>query len=152
MRLNDRGRIVDDCWRSIPEHFPNVELDVYVVMPNHVHGILWILDDTGRGEVLSPGGPNASAIEVFSPGDPANPIRGGITPPLPRRPTLGQIVAYFKYRSTSEINALDQSAAIAKIWHRNYHDHIIRNRHELDRIRKYILNNAANWHLDEENA
>lgn len=49
MMLNDFGKIADECWRAIPEHFPNVELGAYVVMPNHVHGIITITD--GRGTI-----------------------------------------------------------------------------------------------------
>ena len=45
MRLNDLGSIADECWRAIPEHFPNVELGAHVVMPNHMHGIIFITDD-----------------------------------------------------------------------------------------------------------
>lgn len=56
MQLNELGKIADECWRAIPEHFPNVELGAYVVMPNHVHGIIEITD--GRGTIYR--APNAS--------------------------------------------------------------------------------------------
>ena len=49
MRLNDAGRIADQCWRDIPAHFPHVKLDACVIMPNHVHGILWIVDNDDAG-------------------------------------------------------------------------------------------------------
>ena len=54
MNLNEEGIIVDSCWNGIHEHFSNVELDEYVVMPNHFHGIITICECDGRGEVTSP--------------------------------------------------------------------------------------------------
>ena len=51
MILNDLGKIADECWRAIPEHFPNVELGAHVIMPNHAHGII-IITDNGRGAAL----------------------------------------------------------------------------------------------------
>jgi REP element-mobilizing transposase RayT len=54
MHLNDFGKIADECWRAIPEHFPFVELGAYVVMPNHMHGIILITDDHGTATNLSP--------------------------------------------------------------------------------------------------
>jgi hypothetical protein len=56
MNLNEKGRIVDGCWKGIPEHFPNVDLDEYVIMPNHFHGIVIVneINILRRGEVTSP--------------------------------------------------------------------------------------------------
>jgi len=85
MRLNRYGEIVLKWWDAIPENFPNVETGAYVIMPNHVHGIIMI-GDNRRGTVPVPQGGEI-------------PPRSGETPPL-RKPTLGQIVAYFKYQST----------------------------------------------------
>jgi len=127
MQLNDHGDVADECWRAIPQHVQNVELGTYVIMPNHMHGIIQILDGDRRGEVISPShevSPSREVIspnrEVISPREEQNPqYPGGETPPL-RKPTLGQIVAYFKYRSTREMNLLDDSGAIVKFWQRNY--------------------------------
>jgi putative transposase len=76
--LSEAGETARDGWADIPPHFPNVSIDTFVVMPNHVHGSVCIEDD---------------------------PCRGGVTPPLHEephivRPTLGQIVAYYRYRVT----------------------------------------------------
>jgi hypothetical protein len=99
MILNDFGKIVDECWRAIPEHFPSVELGAYVVMPNHVHGIIIIIDG-GRGAAL------------LRPYDNQNPHKIHVTPG-----SLGAIVRSFKsavsYRLNKEHNATG-------IWQRNY--------------------------------
>ena len=73
--------------------------------------------------------------------------RGGVTPPLP---PLGNIIGYFKYQSTKQINIIRNSPGIP-IWQRNFYEHIIRNDKELYEIRKYIENNPLNWSDDEYN-
>ena len=120
MELNALGQIVWDRWNRIPNHFKHVQLDAFQIMPNHIHGIV-IIDD----------------------------CRGGVTPPL-RKPTLGLIVAYFKYQSTKEINASRETPG-EKIWQRNYYDRIIRNEDELNKIKEYIINNPLKWELDKDN-
>lgn len=128
MRLNQYGEIVQKWWNAIPEQFLNVETGAFVVMPNHAHGIIIITDDR-RGTVPVP--------------------LGGETPPLQER-TLGQIVAYFKYQSTKEINAL-KGGPITKLWQRNYYDHVIRNQQDLELTWLYIESNPAKWDTDSEN-
>ena len=54
MTLNEYGKIADECWRAIPEHFPNVELGAHVIMPNHVHGIIVIINDRRGAVILRP--------------------------------------------------------------------------------------------------
>lgn len=90
-------------------------------MPNHVHFIVIINE--------------------------SNDCRGGVTPPLP---TLGNIIGYFKYQSTKQINIIRNTPGLP-IWQRNYYEHIIRNEKELYEIRKYIKNNPLNWQDDEYN-
>jgi REP element-mobilizing transposase RayT len=140
MVLTQNGCFIEQCWLDIPKHYPNVKLDAFVVMPNHAHGILIIgCNNDGR--------------------------RGGVTPPLHktfnesnvdrrgqhiRQPTLGQIIGYFKYQSTKQINAL-RGTPTNPVWQRNYYEHIIRNETALDKIRKYIINNPANWETDRNN-
>jgi hypothetical protein len=67
----------------------------------------------------------------------------------PRKPTLGNIVAYFKYQSTKQINAIRQNG-VEKIWQRNYYEHIIRDEKSYHAICEYIRNNPANWETDSE--
>jgi REP element-mobilizing transposase RayT len=74
--------------------------------------------------------------------------KGGVTPPLPIK--LGNIIAYFKYQTTKQINII-QNTPGQPIWQRNYYEHIIRNEKELFEIRKYIEYNPLNWPEDEYN-
>jgi putative transposase len=122
MRLNEYGEIVQKWWNEIPIHFPTVELGMFVIMPNHVHGIIFITTER-RGEVISPhDNPNnnfqdAYVDETINLGAPTP--AGRETLPL-RKPTLGQIVAYFKYQSTKEMNRIETDKEITKFWQRNY--------------------------------
>ena len=136
MQLNQLGKIADECWQEIPNHFPNIELGAYVIMPNHIHGIIFISD--GRGAVLAPDEKNLHYE------------KGGETPPL-RKPTLGQIIAYFKYQSTKEMNLLGNTGAVTRFWQRNYYEHILRNEKELKNKTEYIEANPLLREQDEEN-
>jgi REP element-mobilizing transposase RayT len=147
MRLNEYGKIVQNWWNEIPIHFPTVELGVFAIMPNHVHGIIFINTER-RGEVVWPhDNPNnniqdAYVDETFN--------QGGETPPL-RKPTLGQIVAYFKYQSTKEMNRNETDQAITKFWQRNYYEHIIRDERYLQNKTDYIEANPTLWGDDDDN-
>jgi REP element-mobilizing transposase RayT len=125
MRLTRPGMIVQHCWDAIPAHFPNLDLDEFVVMPNHVHGI--VLIDDGRGAPC-----RNPAVEQFGRSMP-----GSI-------PTL---VRSFKSAATRRVNETRQAHG-AKLWQRNYWEHIVRNEPELNRLREYIQNNPAQWDLD----
>jgi REP-associated tyrosine transposase len=129
MCLNRYGEIVQRWWNEIPIHFPNVEIGAFVIMPNHVHGVIFIIDQrTG---------------EVFPPHNEPKPLH---------KPTLGQIIAYFKYQSTKEMNLANVTGTIAKFWQRNYFEHIIRNDQELQQKTNYILDNPSRWRSDRENS
>ncbi len=135
MILNETGKMILKWWHKLPNKLPNVTLGAFVIMPNHFHGIIFITDER-RGEGLSPrNNPNKL---------------GGETPPL-RKPTLGQIVGYFKYQSTKEMNMIENTGTIAKLWQRNYYEHIVRNEKELQQKTDYILCNPFHWTDDEEN-
>jgi len=130
MKLNDFGKIADECWRAIPEHFPFVELGVHVIMPNHAHGIISITDD-GRGAAM------------LRPYDDDNIHKINIKPG-----SLGAIVRSYKsavsYRINKEHNATG-------IWQHNYYDRIIRNEREMAKIQDYIETNPIHWADDDEN-
>jgi len=104
------------------------ELDAFAVMPNHLHGIIFITD-VGTAS-RRPAGRD----------DPA---------PTDKR-TLGQLIGYFKFQSTKEINQI-RDTAFAKIFQRDYYEHIIRNEREWNAIAKYIYDNPANWNADSDN-
>lgn len=124
--LNEFGQLVCSEWQRTPVVRPNVELDEHVIMPNHLHGIVKIMQP-GRGVL-----PYAHC----GPGSPSQ--------------SLGAIVRGFKAATTKYINEIRQTPG-ARVWQRNYYEHVIRNEKELERIREYIANNPAQWALDREN-
>ncbi len=131
MQLNPLGEIVRAEWFKTAELRPSVQLDAdeFVVMPNHIHGIIWIVDDVGARRRRAPTG------EQFG-----KPVPGSI-------PT---IVRAFKSAATKRINALRGTPG-APVWQRNYYEHVIRNDADLRHIRDYIQTNPARWALDSEN-
>jgi len=138
MRLNDVGRMTLRWWKELPNRFPTVELDEFVIMPNHVHGIVVIVGAdlcVGLDHRVGPAGARAGA-----------PLHGVALP---------QIVQWFKSMTANEyIRGLKQHRwprCTSKLWQRNYYEHVIRNEEELYRIRQYIADNAANWASDWEN-
>ncbi len=134
MRLSRYGEIAQKWWNEIYVHFPNVETGAFVIMTNHVHGIIWIHGCRGTVSVLSDNVHHQT--------------QGGETPPLR---TLGQIIAYFKYQSTKEMNLLDNTGTVTKFWQRNYYEHIIRNERDLQNKTDYIEANPMLWGKDDEN-
>jgi REP element-mobilizing transposase RayT len=126
VQLSPPGEIVRDCWLAIPDHFATVTCGEYVVMPNHLHGILWLAgppdsDDPPKREY-------------------GKPIAG----------SLSTIVGLFKSASTRQINQVRETPG-EKVWHRGFHDSIIRNERQLAATRAYILNNPLKWALDRAN-
>jgi REP-associated tyrosine transposase len=128
MELNALGRAVMDEWLRIATLRSGVELDAFVVMPNHIHGIVFLNDKEGTAR-------RAPTKEYFG-----RPVSG----------SLPTIVRAFKSAATIRINKLRGTAGVP-VWQRNYYEHVIRNQEELDRIRTYIEANPAMWHMDEEN-
>ena len=143
MILNDYGKIAAACWTAIPDHHTNVELDLYVIMPNHVHGIVVINDgyDSSTADRIYPV-PTKNRDHVgtryIASGakNRANPNR--------KRPTLGTIIGTYKAAVTRRINR-NMNQPNAKIWQGRYHDHIIRNEKSLNKLREYTLHNPALW-------
>ena len=128
--LNDAAKMVDEKWRELKIRFPHIELDEYVIMPNHLHGIITV----GAGSSC----PDETMETACSDGREN------------RAPTLGQIVAYFKYQTTKQINAA-RNVGIQRLWQRNYYERVIRDEDELNVVRQYIIDNPAKWDTDEEN-
>jgi REP element-mobilizing transposase RayT len=141
MRLNDAGEIARRGWEDIPRHFPLVELDAFVIMPNHVHGIIVI---QGRGEA-SAIPPHVSEEQPRSDASPLQQRPNGTQPG-----SLSAIVQNFKSISTRIMNAA-RGMLRAPVWQRNYYEHVVRNDEELKAIREYILRNPARWDEDENN-
>jgi len=101
-----------------------------------------------RGEVLSPR--NIPNHKILNENINETSNQGRETLPL-RHPTLGQIVAYFKYQSTKEMNRIETDKAITKFWQRNYYEHVIRDDKDLQNKSDYIESNPSLWDEDEDN-
>ena len=143
MRLSEWGQIASDYWLRIPQHFDHVKLDGWVVMPNHLHGIIVIVS-----------GGEASPRRSFSTDDltsvgaePQDKDIAGDASPLPSG-SLGAIVGNYKSVSTRRINRLRGTPGL-RFWQRNYWEHVIRDEQSLNRIREYIQNNPARWAEDQ---
>ena len=121
MYLNELGKIVKGCWEDITKHYPNTELDYFVVIPNHVHGIIII-----------------SSV-----------VKTGHAPSLQMQThTLGNIIGSFKSAVTKQIHEQDEKHFT---WQSRFYDRIIRNERELNAIRNYIQQNPFQWELDSDN-
>jgi REP element-mobilizing transposase RayT len=146
IELSRYGEIVQKWWGEIPIHFPNVETGAFVIMPNHVHGIIFIVERVGMVPVST----DDSGHIISKNTEMMGKIQGGETPPL-RKPTLGQIIAYFKYQSTKEMNRVENAGTVTKFWQRNYYEHVIRDEKDLQNKTDYIEANPLLWDEDDEN-
>jgi REP element-mobilizing transposase RayT len=119
VRLTTIGEIAHQNWLDIPKHFPFVVLDESIVMPNHIHGILYFRKPGYRGH-----GPNSFG---------------------PQSENLGSVIRNYK----GAIKAYATSREIEFAWQARYHDDVITSRNQLDRVRAYIRNNPARWVQNE---
>jgi REP-associated tyrosine transposase len=146
MVLNDAGRAAATCWLQIPDHFPNVELDEWVVMPNHMHGIVVIMDASANATAPPVGANNVGANNYSPlPGDLAIPDDLAIQRPTGTSRTIGSMVRGFKIGVTKWYR---QRLDASHIWQRNYWEHVIRNEQELNHVRRYIVDNPLQWAQD----
>ena len=130
MVLNDAGQIVVDEWTKTALIRDEIQLDEWVVMPNHFHGI--VIFSTPVGAI------HESPLHE-------SPLRMTVT--QRRNMALPKLIGRFKMLSAKRINELRQTPG-AKLWQRNYYEHIVRNENELNRIRQYIIDNPKNWESD----
>ena len=120
MILNQLGEIVVATWTNLPKHFIGISIDDFIVMPNHLHGII-IIEDVKTPLKQTP----------FE------------------HPSLVVIVGSFKTWSARKINALTNRTG-KPVWQRSFYDHVIRNETGLNHIREYIINNPIQWGLGED--
>ena len=133
VELSPLGRIVRECWVAIPNHFASAEIKEFVVMPNHMHGIIVL--SVGARYIVPPDR-TARQIESFQ-----TPTKGSI-------PT---IVRVFKAAVTRK--AREQwGFADRDVWQRNYFERVLRNGQEYADASRYILENPVKWEWDKENA
>ena len=127
MRLSNTGRLVTDAWQWLETQYPYVKLDEFVVMPNHLHGLIMITDDSRRGG-----------------------SRTAPTGATSKRKPLGRLIGAFKTVSTKQVNRLHGRSG-SPLWQRNYFEHVVRNEESLTKIRQYIRDNPLRWEFDKEN-
>jgi REP element-mobilizing transposase RayT len=130
--LNEHGKVAEEYIERIEERFDNVHIEEFVVMPNHIHGIIMIDQSVGVN--------NVRAIHEL---------------PLQRRKQrrqmlLPKIIGWFKMNSSKSINQM-RSTVGRPVWQKNYYEHVVRNEKDLRSIQEYIINNPLQWELDENN-
>jgi REP element-mobilizing transposase RayT len=127
MIRNDAGNVLAEIWAHLPQRFPNIALDAFVVMPNHVHGVV-VFDKPGINQ--KQGAASSAPTTVVA---------------------LGRVVRSFKSESAIRVNAILKTSG-RFVWQRNYFEHIVRTGKDLDEIRQYIHDNPLRWDSDPENA
>ena len=164
MHLSEAGRLAQVAWEDLPHHYPHVQIDVWVIMPNHMHGIVILTEAQATDDDMRVGAISKTDVGAISKtdvgADPKTDVGaisktdvGAGLKPAPTIPThhgLSEIVRAFKTFSARRINALHNTVG-TPFWQRNYYEHIIRNQSALDRIRQYIADNPARWSEDLEN-
>jgi REP element-mobilizing transposase RayT len=141
VQLNEMGLLVESVWLQTAAVRPEIELDAYVVMPNHFHAILFIHE--------APGVPGATR-RVAPTTNPSAAVGKTHRPTGPKPRSVGAIMGQFKSLVTKRINLTQQHLG-GSVWQRNYYEHVIRDEKSLNRIREYIATNAPRWDLDWEN-
>jgi REP element-mobilizing transposase RayT len=140
MILNEFGLVTRQMWKKLSDRFQNVELGAFVVMPNHIHGII-LLDETRRG-IAGSAADSDGRISRYAPTERQF---GKMVPG-----SIPAIVRAYKSSVTYRINLMRQLRN-APVWQRNYYEHIVRDEAEANRIHLYIESNPINWAEDEEN-
>ena len=131
VRLSEIGTIAHQCWLEIPNHFKNVALDEYVIMPNHVYGII----------IIQPSMVGVQYIEPLR--EPQSNRFQHIT-----RRSIGSMIRSYKAAVTRQC---DHASVGQFRWQRNYYEHVIRGEKDLNKTREYIIMNPLQWFLDKEN-
>lgn len=124
-QLSPVGQVVSSRWLDLPAHTNGLMLDAWVVMPNHLHGIVVLIGNT-----------------------PAR-IDTGVGPRGPAQASLGAVIGGFKSAVSRQVTA-ERLTLVRPIWQRNYHERIVRNDRELDSLRRYIADNPTRWENDSE--
>lgn len=130
MILNKYGEIIQKIWDEIPEKYFGVGIDYFQMMPNHIHGIIIIVG----AQFIAPNNGNTRQYQ-------------GV---INHAPTVGDIVRGVKARCSCMVNKMHGTPS-ASFWQRNYYEHVIRDKNDLNRVREYIQNNPLQWERDENN-
>jgi REP element-mobilizing transposase RayT len=151
MILNKLGKVVEEEWMRTKEIRKNVDLDYYIIMPNHLHGIIIIEQSIEKNNFKSASNTteNVGATRRVAQKE----EDGAIQRIAPTKETLipnslGSIIGQFKSKVTKRLREISGNSDL-KIWQRNYYEHILRNEIDLQNIRKYITLNPLRWEIDE---
>ena len=154
MELNECGQIAYDEWLKLSERFSNFELDVFQIMPNHMHGIIVLNDIVGATLAVVQNAVVQNAVAQNVPNGIIALNDVGATArvaPTTTNATIGDIVG--AYKSLVANGCLDiyktKNETMGKLWQRNYYEHIIRNEQSYQTISDYIINNPAKWKDDK---
>ncbi|HUT15100.1 MAG TPA: transposase [Anaerolineae bacterium] len=176
MVLNDAGRLVQSVWDAIPDHYPGVDVDTFVIMPNHIHGIIE-LAPVGARPRACPGDRRGCRVDKGQPhdgdgqprDDDGQPHDGdgqpqGVAPTerpgiahsdALKRMSLPDVVHRFKSLTTARYrHAVHQHGwppFPGRVWQRNYYEHVIRSERALLCVREYTMNNPSRWAIDIDN-
>ena len=137
MVLNSLGRIVEKCYSEIPKYFPNTELDIFQIMPNHLHGIIRILFEENNG------GDRRGLINQT----PTKERNDRWILMRDEKTTLGKVIRLFKAKTSFIIHQNNVNFR----WQRNYYEEIVRNEKHYDEIYTYIESNSQTWDRDKNN-
>ncbi len=129
--LNEHGKVAEKYFGNIEEHFDNVHVEEFIIMPNHIHAIIFIDQTVGV---------NIRAIREL---------------PLQRRKRrrqmlLPKIIGWLKMNASKSINRIRGTEG-RSVWQKNYYEHVVRNEKDLRSIQEYIINNPLQWEMDENN-
>jgi REP element-mobilizing transposase RayT len=154
MILNEAGNMIITEWLALKNRFPHIELDEYIVMPNHFHGILGIVNQNAFPPTNNTVGTFLAGVQNNKNGQPQEKGQPqGFAPT--ELPTVGQIIGAFKSITSVEyirgIESKNWEQFNKRLWQRNYWEHIIRNDGAFDRISEYIQNNPRKWNEDKLN-
>lgn len=147
MMLNEYGKIAFTQWYKLQDRFINVQVDVFQIMPNHIHGIIVLINPVGVG--LAPTQNTQLTIQ-----QPNMSIRAEVNPAptnIQNHNTIGDIVGTYKSLVAYECLKIYKTnhQTMGKLWQRNYYEHIIRDEQSYYAIAEYIENNPSNWDTDE---
>lgn len=162
MRPNDVGETVRACWEEVPAHFPHIRLDGFVVMPNHVHGIIVLKGMPDNQVATCAGADQGDADQEGAACTPANQEGAACCAPTnsndnssnstnkPTPGSLSAVIRSFKSAATKRINKL-WGCPSGSVWQRNFYERVLRDKNEFLKAKRYIAGNPSKWEADREN-
>ena len=163
MILNDAGKMIGRWWNELKNKYANIEIDEYVVMPNHCHGIINIVGPAigadqrvgivGADLCVCPGEKGERGEHVGSPQQGSPQDGSPVQESDERGRPIYTMIQWFKTMTTNDylrnVKMNHWQPVKGRLWQRNYYEHIIRNETSLQNIREYIVNNPRQWQQDD---